>query len=249
MLKGLKLDARTTAYNCAMEAVRIPSKVGFQWLAVFGLLLGSCAAPDEWTSEFSVNKDDLASTGRNPFFILEAGYTLVLEGGNEKLVITVLNETFTVDGVETRVVEERETIGGNLVEVSRNYFAIDTRSKDIYYFGEDVHMYAGGQLSSHSGTWLSGVGGARFGLMMPGRVTLEAKHYQEIAPGIAMDRARIIGLRETLVTPAGEYTNVLKVEETTALEPLVTEYKYYAPGVGMIRDGPLELVEFGIASD
>jgi hypothetical protein len=196
-----------------------------------------------------VDRDGLASIGRNPYFILEPGYTLVLEGGNERLVITVLDETLIVDGVETRVVEERETRGGNLVEVSRNYYAIDTRTKDVYYFGEDVDMYTGGQISAHRGAWLSGVGDMRFGLMMPGRVVLEAKHYQEIAPSIAMDRARIVGLSETLMTPAGEYTDVLKVEETTPLEPLIIEYKYYAPGIGMIRDGPLELVEFGAASN
>ena len=38
----------------------------------------------------------------------------------------------------------------------------------------------------------------------------------------------------------------MKVEETTPLEPLIIEYKYYALGIGMIRDGPLELVEFGV---
>ena len=249
MLNVWKLDARTAAYSCAMKPVGIPLKVGFQWLAVLGLLLGSCAAPDEWTAEFAVDRDNLASTGRNPYFILEPGYTLVLEGGNERLVITVLEETLIVDGVETRVVEERETKGGNLVEVSRNYYAIDTRTKDVYYFGEDVDMFTGGQISAHRGAWLSGVGDARFGLMMPGRVVLEAKHYQEIAPGIAMDRARIVGLSETLMTPAGQYADALKVEETSPLEPLVVEYKYYAPGIGMIRDGPLELVEYGAASN
>ena len=35
------------------------------------------------------------------------------------------------------------------------------------------------------------------------------------------------------------------MEETTPLEPPAIEYKYYAPGIGMIRDGPLEVVDFG----
>lgn len=61
-------------------------------------------------------------------------------------------------------------------------------------------MYIGDQVSSNGGDWLSGAGDARIGLMMPGRAALEAKHYQEFAPGIAMDRARIIGWSETLVT-------------------------------------------------
>src|SRR5438105_2066913 len=73
-----------------------------------------------WTSDFSADKADLTHTGRNPYFILEPGYQLVLEGGKERIVITVLNETRTVDGVECRVMEERETKDDKLVEVSRN---------------------------------------------------------------------------------------------------------------------------------
>ena len=57
-----------------------------------------------WTSDFSAEKSTLVATGRNPYFILEPGYVLVLEGGGERLVITVLDQTRTIDGVETRVV-------------------------------------------------------------------------------------------------------------------------------------------------
>src|SRR5262245_54108196 len=91
---------------------------------------GACAADDmaQWTNDFSAEKDALSSTGRNNFFVLEPGYQLVLEDDKERLVITVLNETKKVDGVETRVVEERETNDGQLVEVSRNYFAISKRT-------------------------------------------------------------------------------------------------------------------------
>ena len=85
--------------------------------------------------------------------------------------------------------------------------------------------------------------------MMPGMVALEAKHYQEIAPGVAMDRARIIGLSENLVCRALLDKQDLKVEETTPLEPLIIEYKYYALGIGMIRAGPLELVDFGVTGN
>ena len=73
---------------------------------------------DEFTSDFAAEKADLASVGRNPYFILEPGYQLVLEGGTEELTITVLDETKQVDGVDTRVVEERETKDGKLAEVS-----------------------------------------------------------------------------------------------------------------------------------
>jgi hypothetical protein len=198
-----------------------------------------------WTTEFAVEKSELSTTGRNPYFILEPGYQLVFEAGKERLVITVLDETKLVDGVETRVVEERETKDGKLVEVSRNYFAISRRTNDVFYFGEDVDIYKNEKVASHSGAWLSGVKGAKFGLMMPGEVRLKARHYQEIAPKVAMDRAEIVSLSENVKTPAGEFRNCLKVEETTPLEPGVKEYKYYAAGVGLVQDGSLKLVRRG----
>jgi len=221
------------------------------WLAVplvVSVLIGvglfaACARFGDWTSVFLVEKDELLSVGRNPYFILEPGYRLVLEGDGAQLIITVLNETKKVDGVETRVVEERETKGGKLVEVARNYFAISKRTNDVFYFGEDVDMYKDGKIANHDGSWLSGVDGSKFGLMMPGRVLLHSRYYQEVAPNIAMDRATIVSVTETVKTPAGEFKNCVKVEETSPLSRFTTEYKYYAPGIGMVSDGEMKLVK------
>lgn len=226
-------------------------------LLLAGVLMGLLAAPrpdgargdDAWTSEFGVQAGELSSTGRNPWFILEPGYRLILEAGKERLVITVLPETRLIDGVETRVVEERETKAGKLVEVSRNFFAISTRTNDVFYFGEDVDIYRDGKVVSHEGGWLAGAGGARFGLMMPGRNLLGSKYYQEIAPGVAMDRAETVGVDATLKTAAGAFTGCLKVAETTPLEPDELEHKYYAPGIGLIKDGSMRLVRYGRVDD
>ena len=213
-------------------------------IALIGVaLFAACARSGDWTSVFLVEKDELLSVGRNPYFILEPGYMLVLEGHGAQLIITVLNETKKVDGVETRVVEERETKGGKLVEVARNYFAISKRTNDVFYFGEDVDMYKDGKIANHDGSWLSGVNGSKFGLMMPGRVLLHSRYYQEVAPNIAMDRATIVSVTETVKTPAGEFKNCVKVEETSPLSRFTTEHKYYAPGIGMVSDGEMKLVK------
>ncbi|MBX9790148.1 MAG: hypothetical protein K2Y37_14620 [Pirellulales bacterium] len=200
-----------------------------------------------WTSDFSSEKSTLVSTGRNPFFILEPGYQLILEGGNERLVITVLNDTRTIDGVETRVVEERESKRGKVVEVSRNFFAICQRTSSVYYFGEEVDDFKDGKVVGHHGAWLAGERGAQFGLMMPGLPLLHARYYQELAPGAAMDRAEIVSLTAVLKTPAGVFERCLKSEETTPLEPGEREAKHYAPGIGLIQDGAMKLVSHGPA--
>jgi len=203
-----------------------------------------------WKSSFDLDACNFASSGANTYFILEPGYKLIFENeegqetGQLQLVITVLNKTKIVNGTETRVVEERESENGELVEVSRNYFAVCRPSNDVYYFGEEVDNYEDGEIVSHEGAWLAGTDDARAGIIMPGRVQVGFKHYQEVAPGIAEDRAEIISVNDTLDTPAGAFTNVLKTEETNPLKPDEIEFKYYAPGVGLIQDETLQLVNY-----
>jgi hypothetical protein len=130
--------------------------------------------------------------------------------------------------------------------VSRNYYAISKRTGSVYYFGEEVDIYKNDKIVSNEGAWLSGVKGAKFGLMMPGTQLVRGRYYQEIAPGAAMDRAEIVSISETVKTPAGEFKNCLKVEETTPLEPGNIGYKFYAPGIGIVQAGKLTLVKHGM---
>ena len=198
-----------------------------------------------WQTEFNISNCNLLTTGRNQYFVMEPGFQLVLEGDDTKLQITVLDETRTIDGVSTRVIEEREWKGGELYEVSRNFFAMCEGTKDVYYFGEDVDFYEDGKVVKHDGSWLAGKDGNRPGLIMSGAPNVGMKYYQEIAPGVAMDRAEIVSLDETCKTPAGTYSKCLKIKEGTALNIFEREHKYYAPGIGLIGDEELRLTKHG----
>jgi len=198
-----------------------------------------------WQEEFGISDCTLVTTGQNPFFILEPGFQLVLEGGGTRLMITVLDETMVVDGVETRVVEEREWKNDELIEVSQNMFAMCEETQDVFYFGEFVDMYSNGELTSHSGQWFAGEEDARAGMIMPGNPIVGMRYYQEIAPGVAMDRAEILSIDTVLKTPAGEFEDCLETAEGTALNLLEREIKIYAPGIGLIQDANLLLTEYG----
>lgn len=219
-------------------------------LAVCASLSASAFSADapKFTETFDVAKSDLSSKGKSDFFVLQPGFVAVFEGKEDGkktvLTITVTDETKTVDGVETRVVEEKEVAGGEVAEISRNYFAISKKTGDVFYFGEDSDTYKNGKVANREGSWLAGVSGARFGLAMPGKPKVGAAYYQEIAPKVAMDRAEVVSITETAKTPAGEFKNCVKTKETTPLEK-GTEYKLYAPGVGLIQDGDLHLVKYG----
>jgi hypothetical protein len=201
-----------------------------------------------WQDRFDLARCTFATTGGNRYFVLEPGFQLVLEGGNTQLQITVLNETRSVDGVNTRIVEEREWKGGELYEVSRNYFAICEPTKDVFYFGEEVDFYEHGKIVRHDGSWLAGTGGNRAGLAMAGTPRAGMRYFQEVAPGVAMDRAEIASVSETCRTPVGTFRDCLKIREESPLEPGVTEYKYHAPDVGLVQDEDLILTRYGFAS-
>jgi hypothetical protein len=201
----------------------------------------SSAATDAgWRETFPVSKADLAPTGDNPWLTMQPGRVLELRNGIDSLTITILGETMTVDGVKVGVLEERETKDGKLVEVSRNFFATDKNTGDVYYFGEDVDNYKDGRIVDHESAWRAGEKGARFGLMIPGRPKTGDRFYQEIAPQVAMDRVEIVSTDETVRTPAGTFEHSVHFKETTPLESDVS-HKWYVPGVGIVKDDDFEL--------
>jgi hypothetical protein len=230
-------------------------------LMILLLVMGGCTSSDSgtdsgsdtmnepiWQTDFGLTERTLVPTGRNPYFILEPGYQLTLENENEKLVITVLDETREINGVVTRMVEEREWEDDELVEVSKNFFAICEHTQDVFYFGEEVDDYKNGQIVSHDGAWLAGQNGAQAGLIIPGKPKVGLRYYQEMAPDVAMDRAEVISLEVAYRTPARMFSRCLKIQEGTLLHPQEKEFKHYAPGIGLIQDEDLLLTEYGFAS-
>ncbi|MEK6926349.1 MAG: hypothetical protein AABW50_03665 [Nanoarchaeota archaeon] len=206
----------------------------------------------DYTSNFLLDDCNFKTVGENPYFILKPKHKLVLEGqdGDEEihLEVTVLGdkERIFVPGIgriETRVVEEREWINGELIEVSRNFFAICKRTNDVYYFGEDVDIYENGEIVNHSGAWRAGENNAMPGIMMPGTFLLGSRYFQEIAPGVAMDQGENVEMELTIETKAGTFENCVKVIETTPLEPGSESEKVYCLGIGLTIDNSAELVE------
>ena len=211
---------------------------------LFGTMIYS-QGRTEWQSTFSVEKRNLGVQGANPYFILSPGYQLSYTHKKDSEVVTVLNETRVIDGVTTRVVEDRESHDGKLVEWTRDYYAIDSVTNDVYYFGEDVDVYKNGKVVGHEGSWMSGEKNAKFGLMMPAKPVVGQRFYQEQAPGVGMDRAEIKAINSALATPAGKFTNVVYVVENSPLEPGSSK-KWYAAGVGPVKDDDMILVKYGM---
>ena len=84
-------------------------------LLIYGSLTQAGAQKDrDWQTIFSVDKKTLGVVGSNPYFNLTPGYQLSFRHEKETDVITVLNEVKRIDGVDTRVVEDREYDGNGI---------------------------------------------------------------------------------------------------------------------------------------
>lgn len=212
------------------------------------MLLGCPRPPSQRYSPRVCAQEAYRDWGVNPYFALVPGVQAVLTGEGVVLQITVLSDVVEVAGVRCRVVEEREMVDGNLVEVSRNYLAYDTRDGSIAYFGEDVDIYQGGKVVSHEGSWKAGIGGATGGILFPSfdSIRLGYEYQNENAPGIAMDRARITRVDFGQETGIGTLWHCYEIEETNPLEPGAKARKVIAPLVGIAVDENLTITSFSV---
>ena len=221
-------------------------------VAGLGLLTGTALGQGEdsqFTTEFMLKDCKFTTIGANPYFILKPGYQLILENREtaQRVVKTVLNETETIvlpgiGPVQTRVLREQHYENGRLVEVSTNFFAICTKTNDVFYFGEQVDIFNPNGRKTHEGSWRAGVRGARPGIIMPGTFLLGSRYFQEQAPGVAMDMAEHVEMGLRVETEAGTFKGCVRVIETTPLEPGAESEKIYCPGVGQVDDDGLRLI-------
>jgi hypothetical protein len=155
-------------------------------------------------------------------------------------VISALDSTELVAGVTTRVLEERESLDGELVEISYNFLA-QAPDGTVCYYGENVDIYTGGTVTGHEGAWRAGSAGASPGILVPASPEKGQAFVQEIAPGVAQDRVQIVATGESTGVPYGTFSNTIRYRETSPLEPGTRSTKVYAQGLGPIVDDEVRL--------
>jgi hypothetical protein len=193
----------------------------------------------------------------NPFFPLVVGSESMLEGEDDEgamvlLIITVLDEEEVVAGVTTRVLEEMEFVDGELIEVSRNFFA-QAPDGTVCYFGEEVDIcedgldqvgdefFCDGEEPSHEGAWRADEPGNQPGIIMLADPEVGDIYSQEIAPGVAEDQAEVLALGMPIEVPAGEFEDTLTTEDCNPLDG-GTDIKVFVNGIGLAIDENLELL-------
>lgn len=174
----------------------------------------------------------------NAYFPLPPGARWVYRGSGDARgeldIVTVLHRRVTVMGVSCTVVHDEVREGGKAVEVTDDWYAQDVDG-NVWYFGEETAEFHNGTKST-AGSWQAGVRGAKPGILMPGTPLPGIRYHQEFWAGKAEDLGEVIRTGATVSVTAGEYGDVLVTEDTTPLEPRIREHKYYAAGVGLVKE-------------
>lgn len=173
----------------------------------------------------------------NPWMSLPPGTTIVYEGptpdGFEHEEFFITNRTRKIFGVDCVEVRDRSWIDGELEEDTLDWFAQDVDG-NVWYFGEDSKQLSAGLIVGVEGSWMSGIDGARPGIVMAANPQVAGPYRQEYLPGTAEDIAQNVSLDETVVIGNHTFSHCLKTQETTPMEPDALEYKYYCSGVGLV---------------
>ncbi len=156
------------------------------------------------------------------------------EGVEQQVVVEVLAETKEILGITTTVVHDQVTQDGAIVEDTTDWYAQDADG-NLWYMGEATAEYENGEIVSTEGSWEAGVDGAQPGIILPATPAVGQAYRQEYLEGEAEDQAEIVSVTDRVVVEAGEYEDVIATRESTPLEPDVLEYKFYAPGVGIVQ--------------
>ena len=146
-----RLGRIAVAVACAAAAVAIPN-------AAYAAIAQSCPLPVFGPGSSyhpAIRPSDFSPDITNPWFPLRPGTTYLYTGtkdGKKALdVFQVSSATKAVDGVLTRVVNDRLFLGDVLEERTADYYAQD-RCGNVWYFGEDTAtLDSSGRVTDRSG--------------------------------------------------------------------------------------------------
>jgi hypothetical protein len=191
------------------------------------------------TSEPSnLNPADFTTRIDNAYWPMPVGATWHVhvsnpQGESLQETITVESQTKQIaDGVTARVVHDVVYDHGKPSEITDDWYAQD-RDGNIWYFGEDTASIENGK-ADRSGSFEAGRHGADAGIAMPAHPAVGQTYREEYYAGHAEDRSKVLATDQQVQAPAGHFTGAVLTDDTSPIEPDVSEYKLYAKGVGPV---------------
>ena len=212
------------------------------------LLLAACGGGSKSGSGLPTGSEpaeldpaDFTTEIDNPWWPMSPGsrwvYREVENGEVQRVVVTVTDQTKTIDGIET-------------VEDTLDWYAQD-KDGTLWYLGEDTKEYEDGKVVSTEGSWEHGVDGAQAGIIVAAEPKQGLAYREEYYAGKAEDAAEVLSVEGKVQVPFGFFRDAVITRNYSGIEPKVEELKFYAKGVGPVLEllvsggaGRTELLEY-----
>lgn len=192
-----------------------------------------CRGLGEAAYDPPIKPDEFTTRIDNAYLPLMPGTTFLYRSPHGRVVVEVTRRTRKIAGVTCVVVHDTGFVGGRIEEDTFDYYAQD-RTGNVWYFGEDTAQFAHGVVVGVEGAWLTGVDGAKPGMVMPAAPKIGTTYRQEFLLGTAEDAAEVTSLSAPVKVPFGAFGRSLRTRELSPLEPGAVEDKYYVKGVGQV---------------
>ncbi len=182
----------------------------------------------------------------NPFHPLKPGLQFVRAGTTEvgsrvvphEIITTMTDVIRIIDGVPTIAMLDASTDSGEISQHSIDYLALD-KDGNVWIMGGYTEDYEGGVYTNTDSAWLGTGSGGEIGILSPAMVDASTPTwFIGKAPEEKASVGTPIEVGSTVCVTFGCYDNVRVVQEGNVGAP-DNENKYYAPGVGVINNIPL----------
>ena len=182
----------------------------------------------------------------NPFHPLKPGLQWVRAGTTEvgsrkvphEIITTMTDVIRTIAGVQTIAMLDESTDSGEISQRSIDYLALD-KDGNVWIFGGYTEDYQGGAYTNTDSAWIGNDQSGRIGILAPSNVDMTTpRWFIGGSPDEKPSVGQPVQVGVKACVPFACYDNVRVVEEGNVGNP-DNENKYYAPGVGVINNIPL----------
>lgn len=184
------------------------------------------------------------TTSTNPYHPLRPGMQWVRGGTTEvgsrkvpyQVISTMTDVIRVIHGVKTVAMLDQSTDAGQVAEVGMDYMALD-KDGNVWILAGYTESYEGGQYTNTADAWVMDTGGAKAGVLMPGAVTAKTPRWFIGSHGQEVSVAEPVKVGASVCVAFGCYQDVRVIREGEA-GAIDNEHKYYAPGVGVVKNEP-----------
>jgi hypothetical protein len=191
--------------------------------------------------------DETSATLDNEWLSLDVGERFIWNGSTveegeripRRIVMTVMDMTKKVNGINARVAWDRDFRDGKLLETELVFFAQD-KGGNVWHLGQYVELYDEEGVFEGGQAWMVGhLAGAKAGIHMRVQPKVGSVYSMGFAPPPYFwhDVSKTESIAKRTCGPKKCWKDILLIDEFEPSKPGAHQLKYYARGIGNVRVG------------